>query len=283
MDLHDSDRLLEALEPLDPAESVRDTLRRPGELADGVRGEHLAGPRERAEARGTVERAAAETAFDRGRLSRVEADPDRPRKLLLLNDPLELEPEAQCPPRRIEYDEGLVAAQLLQRAAVLGCKPLDDRRELLRQRSCGLIALLARVRRVAADVGEQERTDARRSGASGLRRGRRLAVKSCPSSLGQPSTGGVAQVALLGERRGDHGVERLRQLGPSLADGRRRVVHVREQRRDLVLALVRGFSGQALVQDAAERVDVRAPVHRLRPRSARAPRRRRCRGSPGCR
>ena len=263
MDLHDSDRLLEALEPLDPPESVRDALRRSGELADGVRGEHLAGPRERAEARGTVESAAAEAALDRGRLPCVEADPDRPGELLLLDDPLELEPEAQCPPRRVEYDEGLVAAQLLQRAAVLGRKPLDDRRELLRQRGCGLVALLARVRRVAADVDEQERTDARRSGTRRLRRGKRLSVKSCPCGLGQPATGGVAQVALLGERRGDHRVERVRQLRPSLADGRRRVVHVREQRRNLVLALVRTFSGQALVEDAAERVDVDATVHRL--------------------
>ncbi len=80
MDLDDSDRLLEPLEPLDPPEAERDTLRRPGELADRVGRQHLAGPRERAQPRGAVERAAAEAAFDRDRLAGVEPDPDRPRR-----------------------------------------------------------------------------------------------------------------------------------------------------------------------------------------------------------
>ena len=221
MDLHDSDRLLEALEPLDPAESVRDAVRRPGELADGVRARaprRACASEQRRAARLSAPPRKPPSTGDR--LAGVEADPDRPR--------------AAPPPRR---PAGARAAKRSARRAESNTTSASSPRSSCSVPPCsgasrstiaanccasaaaGLVAVLARVRRVAADVGEQERTDARRSGRE---RSRGAAGASPCRAPEQPRTSSpqvaIAQVALLGERRGDHGVERLRQLGPSLAE-----------------------------------------------------------------
>ena len=54
-----------------------------------------------------------------------------------------------------------------------------------------------------------------------------------------------------------------RDVGPHLADGGNRVVHVAHGDRDEVVAVERHLTGQELVEDAAERVDVRLLVDRL--------------------
>ena len=73
----------------------------------------------------------------------------------------------------------------------------------------------------------------------------------------------VALLGLLGERAGDHLVDRLWQLGPALVQGGRRLLEVSEHRRDRPRPLEGRLAVQAFVQDAAERVDVGARVERL--------------------
>ena len=70
--------------------------------------------------------------------------------------------------------------------------------------------------------------------------------------------GRVALRGILGHRPLHDGVEVRRHAGPGLADRRRLRIHVGPQRRELVLAPVRGPAGQGLEQHAAERVDVGA-------------------------
>ena len=71
----------------------------------------------------------------------------------------------------------------------------------------------------------------------------------------------VATARLLGERAGeDRGVELPGEIGAGLARRSRLLVHVRPQERDVGRAREGRLPGQALVEDAAERVDVRALV-----------------------
>ena len=96
--LDDADRLVEALQPLDSPEAEGDALRCACELADRIGGEHLARLCQRAKARRTVERAATEAVLDRHRLTRVDPDPDRARKLLGHDRRLQLDRESQRSP-----------------------------------------------------------------------------------------------------------------------------------------------------------------------------------------
>ena len=73
----------------------------------------------------------------------------------------------------------------------------------------------------------------------------------------------VAVVGLLGHRLGDDGVERGRAVGAGLGDERGRLGDVRVHLRHVGGLVVREALGQRLVEDAAERVDVGAGVHRL--------------------
>ena len=73
----------------------------------------------------------------------------------------------------------------------------------------------------------------------------------------------IAPPRLLGERAGEHGVELLGKVGTRLRRRRRLLVHVRPEERDVGRPRERRLPGQALVEDAAERVDVRALVERV--------------------
>ena len=70
----------------------------------------------------------------------------------------------------------------------------------------------------------------------------------------------VAPPWLLGERAGEHGVELLGELGLRLRGRGRLFVHVCPEKRDVRCPRERRLPGQAFVEDAAERVDVRALV-----------------------
>ena len=90
------------------------------------------------------------------------------------------------------------------------------------------------------------------------------ALPSCRRmrSRHQLAAGRVAVVGRLRERSREDVVERRRQLGPHVGEPRRRLVQVREDDRELALAVERPLPGKALVEDAAERVDVGAAVDR---------------------
>src|SRR5262249_30808711 len=64
----------------------------------------------------------------------------------------------------------------------------------------------------------------------------------------------------LRKRRLEDRVERSRKLGSQVRDGRRRIVEVCEENRQLALAVERRRACEALVEDAAERIDVGPPV-----------------------
>jgi hypothetical protein len=73
---------------------------------------------------------------------------------------------------------------------------------------------------------------------------------------------GEAIVALLRERGCDHVVEAGRQLRPDLRETWRQLVQVREHDRQLALAVEGALPRETLEENAAERVDVGAPVDR---------------------
>ena len=119
MDLHDSDRLLEPLQPLDATEPERDAVRCAGELANGVGRQHLPGARKRAQPRGPVERSAPEAAVHGNGLAGIETDPDGQRQVFVHDRVLKSKREAQSLPGRIEHHQCLVPPQLLERARML--------------------------------------------------------------------------------------------------------------------------------------------------------------------
>ena len=168
VDLDDADGAVEALHALQAPQSVHDAVGLAGQVGDRLGGQHLAGARQRAQPRRAVERAAAEAVVDGDRLAGVEADPDAARQRGGGQPPLELDREAQRLARGVEDQQRLVAAQLLEVTLVGGTGLRGDGGEAPRQSGGGLVAVLAGVARVAADVGEQERAQRRR----GLRRGR---------------------------------------------------------------------------------------------------------------
>ena len=79
----------------------------------------------------------------------------------------------------------------------------------------------------------------------------------CPREL---PAARVALLRVLRQRLGDHGVERRRQLGPLSARRGRLRFEVREHDRDVRVAPERRLPDETLVEQAAERVDVRPPI-----------------------
>ena len=73
-------------------------------------------------------------------------------------------------------------------------------------------------------------------------------------------TARVALLRVLRQRLGDHRVERRRQLGPLSARRGRLRFQVREHDRDVRVAPERRLPDETLVEQAAERVDVRPPI-----------------------
>ena len=73
----------------------------------------------------------------------------------------------------------------------------------------------------------------------------------------------MAGVRLLGQRAGDHRVELGRQLADPLAGLRRRLLEVREHDGDVGVADERDLAGEALEEQAPERVHVGAGVDRI--------------------
>ena len=117
-----------------------------------------------------VERRAAEApVFERDRLARVDADPDAERKIVVERRLL-VEPrlERHGAPDRLasggEDRESLVTADLDDLAAVRLHLLGEELDELRGQPGGRLRAELLRVARVAADVGDQERLNARLAG-----------------------------------------------------------------------------------------------------------------------
>jgi hypothetical protein len=73
----------------------------------------------------------------------------------------------------------------------------------------------------------------------------------------------VALLRVLGQRRGEHGVEGGRQLRSPCARGRRLRFEVCERHGEGRVTAKRGLPDETLVEHAAERVDVRPPVDLL--------------------
>ena len=83
-----------------------------------------------------------------------------------------------------------------------------------------------------------------------------------PGGGGKLATRGVTVGGVLRECDGEHVVERRREVRPYVGELGRRLVEVCEDDRELGVTLVRARPGQALVEDARERVLVGAPVDR---------------------
>jgi hypothetical protein len=104
--------------------------------------------------------------------------------------------------------------------------------------------------------------------AASRRIGRPGAGRPCdPSRAAATRAPQVAYRAsgILRERAGEDAVPGRRQVGLKLLQPRRRLVQVREHDRELAVSLVGPLAGQALEEDAAERVDIRATVDRPAP------------------
>ena len=80
---------------------------------------------------------------------------------------------------------------------------------------------------------------------------------------GELTAARVALLRLLRHCPGDHCVERRRQLRPLRARRRRLCLEVREHHRDVRVTPKRRLPDEALVEHAAERVDIRPPVDLL--------------------
>ena len=161
-DLDHLHRVLQALESLGPALLEADALDPAGERDDGLAREDLPWRGARAEPRREVQGAAAVAAFDGNGLAGVEPDPDPERKRrlavsALAEEPLQVDRRAQGLPRRREDAERLVAAELEELSSVRLDPASCERREGRGELRGGLVAVLLRETRVAADVGDQER------------------------------------------------------------------------------------------------------------------------------
>ena len=130
-------------------------------LADRVTGEDLPRAGERAQACRAVERAAPEAANDRNSLTRIEADPDRACELARGEAILQRDREAKRRPSRVEHNEHLVAAGLLERPAELGRQLGRNRLEPTCQCRTRLVPFRPGVGGVAPQVGEHERANRR--------------------------------------------------------------------------------------------------------------------------
>ena len=94
-------------------------------------------------------------------------------------------------------------------------------------------------------------------------RAARLVDRDRERRSGELAAARVALLLLLGERSGDHAVECRRQLRPPGARRRRLRLEVREHDREVRVTPERRLPDKALVEHAAERVDVRPPVDLL--------------------
>ena len=118
---------------------------------------------------------------------------------------------------------------------------------------------------------------ARPPGGAGLRPGGRDAVgegglrtrpedaQGHPGGLDELTAASVPLIRALGQHPAEHLVDLRRQLGPQHRGHRGRLLHVRPDDRGVQVLLERHPSGQALVQDAAERVLVGLAQHRRAP------------------
>ena len=79
----------------------------------------------------------------------------------------------------------------------------------------------------------------------------------------QLARGRIAIRGILGRRLGDDVVEGGHEIAARRAGPRRRVADVRPELGDVAVLRVGDLAGQHLVEDAAQRVDVRAPVDRV--------------------
>jgi hypothetical protein len=129
---------------------------------DAFAGEDLTRRRDRAQACGEVEGAAAVPAVgQRNGLPRIEADADSKREpgslgTLLAATALHLDGRAEGLTRRGEDDKRLVTAKLDQIAVVFGHDASDDVGERRGEGCGGLVTVLLREACVAADVRDQE-------------------------------------------------------------------------------------------------------------------------------
>ena len=104
--------------------------------------------------------------------------------------------------------------------------------------------------------------DRKRPPARARRRGSGLDEAERRASRRDELAGGLVTASgLLGERATEDAVDRLRQLGSNLARALRLLVDVRPEQRDVGCAREGRLPGQALVEDAAERVEVRPRFH----------------------
>ena len=157
----------------------------------------------------------------------------------------------------------LEARQTLERADSLGCHA--GRRVRARERP-RLLAHQLEVDHLACQLGLDLALVAPAGGGTGgdvHERAARFVDRDRERRPGELTAACVALLRLLRQCPGDHRVEGRRQLRPLCARRRRLRLEVREYDRDLRVAPERRLPDETLVEHAAERVDVRAPVDLL--------------------
>ena len=155
-DVDRPDRSVVPLQLERPSVDVGEAFDLRSEVDHGLRGEHLSGYRLRAQPRGEVERPAAISAFDRDRFTGIEPDPDAAGKLAFAQPGLHRDACPQRVARRDEDDQGFVAAQLEKESLVRLGDLTNDVGEPRCEGPGRFVSVLAGVRGVPADVGDQE-------------------------------------------------------------------------------------------------------------------------------
>ena len=112
-------------------------------------------------------------------------------------------------------------------------------------------------------AGHGEHGDQEREGDPAPRATRLFQRERAARVVDELAAGRIAVSRLLGQRSGDHRVELGRQLADPLAGPRRGLLEVREHDRDVRVADERNLAGEALEQQASERVDVRPCIDRV--------------------
>ena len=165
----DADGVRDALDAHSAAILISEAVHLAGHQDDAVARQHLARARQRAEPGREVQSAAAEAVLCLHRFSRLEPDPHPHRQRGVLPDRvgealLQGDRRAKSLAGRVEHAKRFVTSQL-HRPAAAGADDLSRQlREAGRQPRSLLVSSLARERRVAADVRDQECADACRAG-----------------------------------------------------------------------------------------------------------------------
>ena len=165
----DADGIADPLDAHPPPIRIAEPVNLAGHEDDAVAGQHFAGARKGTEPRCKIQRAATVAVRGSYSLSRLESDSDPQRQRRVLPDrvgqaALEGDRRPHRLPWRVEDAKRLVAARLHHLPPAVADHVPCQLGKPRSQAGSLLVAVVARERRVAADVRDQECADACRAG-----------------------------------------------------------------------------------------------------------------------